>query len=269
MNDNFEKDIRVETEEKVEDTMLFSFNGSYLADSMELFKSAQREDLIRITNILKTPLKDIEEIKFEVFDTREGKQEGDPHHSISRASARFAERTIYRFWDSNDDPDPHYPHEITHLVAHTWSEPYIFTTTLDTAQGEEIVREVEMLSTSFFQEGLAIAVDEIEFKRKLFEEGERKYPDEWCKENIDKIPTLRECINFEGFGSFENKIVVPFAASLAKFLLTRYGINKFKKMYVGIKETNSPQINVRAIEKIYALSENELLKAWRNSLTPK
>lgn len=244
--------------------MVFEFTGSFTDKAKKAFESAQEEDLEKIISYLKTPISDVKTIKFQVFDTREGKQKSDPHHSISRASARFAEMTIYRYWEQNENP--HFPHEITHLVAHTWGKPYVFTTTLDTAQGEEIKKDIKMLSTSFIQEGLAIAVDEIVFSRKLLQEGVKKYPDEWSKENITKIPKLHKCINFDGFSSFENKVTIPFAASFVKLLLTSYGLEKFKKMYIETKETNPPQTNVQVLEKIYSLNEDNLLKAWKDSL---
>ncbi|MFH1561187.1 MAG: hypothetical protein ABID04_01245 [Patescibacteria group bacterium] len=244
--------------------MFFNFTGSFSKTSRDLFKIAQEKDLEKIADYLEAPLEVVKDIKFEVFSSRERKQDSDPFRSISRASARFAEMTIYRYWEPNDDP--HFPHEITHLVAHTWEKPYIFPATLDTADEKEIKRNVEMLSTSFLQEGLAIAVDEIIFNRKLLEGGERKFSDEWCKENNNKIPALRECINFDGFNSFENKVVVPFTASLVKFLLTNYGLRMFKKAYVETKEIYSSLTNVKIVESIYAKNEDELLRDWRNSL---
>jgi hypothetical protein len=120
-----------------------------------------------------------------------------------------------------------------------------------------------MVSTSFFQEGLAIAVDEIVFKRKLLEKGKRKYSGEWCKKYINKIPKLIECINFEGFNSFDNEVVVPFSASLSKYLIISSGLGKYKKMYTSIRETFPSDKNINLIEEIYALRIKELQDNWR------
>jgi len=241
--------------------MNYHFHGQYSEEDKKLFTISQEEDIQKICGYLKTPLVSVQKITFEIFDTREGKQDADPNHSISRASARFKEMTVYRFWLPTDDP--HFPHEITHLVAHTWSRPYILDTELDTWDNKKIQRKIDMVSTSFMQEGLAIAVDDIVFERKLMEEGELKYIDDWCKEQLDKMPSLTQAINLDGFGKFENKVVIPFAASVCKFLLKQYGLEKFKNIYVSLKETQPAGENIAIIEKIYAMSEQELLDKWK------
>jgi hypothetical protein len=249
-------------EQKI-NSMNFNFRGNYADEYKISFQAAQEIDQQAICQYLDTGL--LSGIRYEIFDTREGKQQADPNHSISRASARFDENAIYRFWEPTEDC--HFPHEITHLVAHTWAKPYLLTEELDTADGSKINKTFEMVSTSFMQEGLAIAVDDIVFKRKLKEDGEEKFIDDWCREQIDSIPTgLAQVINLEGFGSIENKVVVPFAASLSKYLLQTYGVEKFKEMYVGLRETSSPEVNVKVIENVYGLSEDWILSSWRESL---
>ena len=241
--------------------MFFNFNGSYSNKSKDLFKITQEKDLRKISSYLKTPMKDVKSIKFEVFDTREGKQNVDPHHSISRASARFNEMTVYRFWEPKDNP--HYPHEMTHLIAHTWAKPYKWQVKLDTWDGKTILKIVEMVSTSFMQEGLAIAVDDIVFRRKLLEEGGHKLIDDWCREQVNNVPAINDVVNFKGFSSFENKLVVPFSASLSKYLIQSFGLGKYKRMYVSLKETLSPGENTKTIESVYKLKEKELLDNWQ------
>lgn len=245
--------------------MIYKFHGSYTSEEKKLFESAQKEDLRKICEYLQTDLDKLKSIHFEIFDTREGKQDSDPHHSISRASARFGEMTIYRFWQPQEDP--HFPHETTHLVAHAWAEPYILETELDTWDNKKIKKTIEMVSTSFMQEGLAIAVDDIVFKRKLLEEGQSKPIDQWCVEQLDQMPkNLTEVINLDGFGSYPNKVVVPFAASFSKFLLLAYGLEKYKNVYVILKETAAPKENVGKILTVYGQTANDLLDEWRDSI---
>lgn len=244
--------------------MIFKFHGNYTDEDKRSFEAAQEQDLIKICQYLETDPKLVAGIKFEVFDTREGKQNADPNHSISRASARFKEMTVYRFWTPIDDP--HFPHEITHLVAHTWAKAYFLTAALDTWDNKKVTRTTEMVSTSFMQEGLAIAVDDIVFGRKLPEEGEEKFIDDWCRQQLDQMPTLSECINLEGFDSFDNKIVVPLAASFSKYCLKKFGVKKYKKIYVKLKETVSARENIQIIEDIFKLKEEDLLQQWRKSL---
>lgn len=246
--------------------MRYKFHGNYSSKSIDEYQKAQEEDLIKIRKYLQTENSKLGKISFEVYDTREGKQKADPNHSISRASARFNEMRIYRCWLPGEDP--HCPHEITHLVAHIWAKPYPLKTELDTSYGTKIIKKIEMLSTSFIQEGLAIAVDDIVFGRKLLEEGEKKYIDDWCRKQMNKMPVnIHSVIDINGFDSLPNKIVVPFSASLSKFLLNKFGLNKYKKMYVKIKETLPPEENVRMIENEYRQSEEKLVNNWRKSIT--
>jgi len=242
--------------------MQFNFHGDYSQQDKKLFINAQKVDLKKICHYLETDISLVQKICFEIFDTREGKQDADPNHSISRASARFKEMTVYRFWSPKEDP--HFPHEITHLVAHTWGKPYILDAELDTWDNKKLKKEIEMISTSFMQEGLAIAVDDIVFDRELMEDGELKLVDKWCKEQLGHMPeNLSSVINLDGFGSYPNKIVVPFAASFSKFLLKNEGVEKYKKMYVQIKEILSPHKNVEVIEGVYMQTDEELLTAWK------
>lgn len=244
--------------------MKFIFTGKYTEEDKGRFEKIQEEDFLKICQYLQTQPKSVGEIAFKIFDSREGKQGADPNHSISRASARFDEMTIYRAW--TPDEDPSYPHETTHLVAHSWTKPYLLTEELDTAFNTKIKKTFEMVSTSFMQEGLSIAVDDIVFGRELREEGEFKFIDDWCKEQIGKMPQkLEDVINLQGFNSLDNKIVVPFAASLSKFLFNTYGVGKYKEMYCKLKETLSPEENIKIIEEVYGLDGDEILKQWHKS----
>src|SRR3990167_11531375 len=165
--------------------MKINFHGTYSEKDIRLFQDAQNSDLVEICRYLKTDTNLLKNIRFEIFDTREKKQKADPNHSVSRASARFDEMAVYRFWLPKNDP--HFPHETTHLVSHTWTKPYLLTEELDTAYGTKIKKTFEMVSTSFMQEGLAIAVDDIVFSRKLLEDKEHKLIDDWCREQSNKL----------------------------------------------------------------------------------
>lgn len=245
--------------------IIFDFNGDYTDEDKARFELTQKSDLQKICFYLNTESLSLPEIAYHVYSSHPGKQEADPHHSISRASARFAENAIYRYWDPQENPS--FPHEITHLVTHTWGEPYILTTELDTASGQKIIKDVEMVSTSFMQEGLAIAVDDILFQRTLKEGEKQMYPDDYCRNNKNLLPTsLTQVINLEGSGSFPNEVVVPFTASLSKFLLGEIGLEKYKKLYISLKETLSPEENVANLEEIIGTKEQEVLAAWRDSI---
>lgn len=245
--------------------MICNFHGIYAPEDKKKFQLVQEEDLLKICDYLKTDIRKLEFAKIEVFDSREGKQNADPNHSISRASARFGNMTIYRYWIPDDDV--HFPHETTHLVAHTWARPYEMEIELDTWDNKKIKKTLELVSTSFMQEGLAIAVDDIVFQRPLLEEGEHKLIDDWCRGQKEQMPTsLSGVINLAGFGSLSNKVVVPFSASFSKYLLQTFGIDRYKEMYIRLRETNTPEENVKSIEKVYQQQENELFGGWARSL---
>ena len=246
--------------------MKYFFQGQYSLNQKNKFIKAQNDDWLKLKTFLQTENNKLDQIKFYIFDTREAKQTADPAHSISRASARFAEFSIYRFWQI--DQDPHYPHEITHLVAHTWGNSYQFATKLDQADGSKLTAKIEMLSTSFWQEGLAIVVDELLFQRKLLENNQEKNIDDWCRLQLEQYAAdfLQEAINFDGFCSFPNDLVVPFAASLTKFLLKNFGLQLFKQLYVKASENKTPAENIALVEKIYNLNQPELFERWKESL---
>jgi len=254
--------VQSSQEKKVGSQLEYEFDGKYSSREKERFKSAQENDFQQICGYLETDRQSVGIVKFAVFATKEGKQKADPYHSISRASARG--NTVYRVWKPYGDP--HFPHETTHVVSKHWDDLYDWEVELDTADGSKITKIHKMISTSFMQEGLAIAVDDISFGRMLTEEGEDRWIDDWCREYIDQIPIISECINFYDFCDFDNKIVVPFAASFSKYLLNRFGIDTYKSMYVQIKETLTPEKNVKIIEKVYGTTEKELMKAWKRSI---
>ncbi|MFV1916977.1 MAG: hypothetical protein ACC618_00600 [Patescibacteria group bacterium] len=244
--------------------MIYKFHGQYTEEDKKSFQKAQEEDIAKIIKYLNTGSTRLNKIQYKIYDSAKKKQTADPNHSISKASARYHEFAIYRFWTRKEDP--HFPHEITHLVTHTWARPYIWQVELDTADGKRVTKKIEMLSTSFIQEGLSIAVDDIVFRRKLLDEEELKTIDDWCRSANQTFPELIDCINFEGFASFENKLIVPFSASLSKYLLVKFGLRKFKKMYTNLKETNSPPINISIIEGVYSMKADKLIKLWKHSI---
>lgn len=241
----------------------FVFEGNFTDEQRQLFIDTQARDLEKICSYLKTSGVPI--ITYHVFDTLQGKRDNDPDHSVSRASARFGEMAVYRFWETREDPS--FPHEMTHLVAHTWAKPYVWELEVDTWDGKKIKTAAEMLSTCFMQEGLAIAVDDIVFDKPLREDGEIKKIDDWCREQIDKIPKVRDCINADNFFVLENKLVVPFTASFSKYLLQNFGVEKYKEMYVKLNETKTPEENIKVIEEIYGKSVEELQDSWKKSIT--
>lgn len=249
------------------DKIDFYFDYDIGSSDQYYFETIQKNDLGDICKYLKVQTSIIPKISYKIFENIDKKRAADPNHSGSRASARSDEMTIYRVWTTSDGENPSFPHEMTHLVARTWSDPYKWTATLTAPDNSEYQKEIGMVSTSFMQEGLAIAVDDIVFGRKLKEVGEFKLIDDWCREQIDSIMKidLALVINFDGFCSIDNELVVPFSASFSKFLLSKYGLDKYKQMYVGVKEILSPDENIQVIESVYG-GYRDLIDAWLKSI---
>lgn len=247
----------------MDELIKFDFQGEFSQKENGLFTRTQTEDLIKICNYLQVNPKSLGQVKYFIFDSHQGKIDADPNHSVSRAVARYNENAVYRFWDKIEDPS--FPHELTHLVAHHLDIPYLLKTEVDQANGEKLTIDVEMVSTSFMQEGLSVAIDDIVFNKKLKEDGEFKFIDDWCREQINQMP---ESISsaMQSFDTLPNKIIIPFTASLSKFFLNKFGLEKYKKVYCGLKETNSIEENIKVIEEVYILDESTILSNWKSSL---
>ena len=202
-------------------------------------------------------------IKYKIFDNRENKQKKDPFHSPSRTSSRFKEVSVYRV--RHEGEDEHLPHKLTHLVAHHFEKPYLFQPDVDGKDGETGRVITEMVSTSFWQEGLAHAVDDLVFSRKPI--GVDKYfVDEWCQKQTEDTPHLKDCINFNGFNKCSHELVVSFAGSLAKYLIKNFGVDKFRELYVQSKEIYSPEQNVKILESLYG---SDIIDNWRKHIKAK
>ncbi|GEM_PF-1918635 len=248
--------------------ILFIFRGVYSPEAQQTFIDAQYADAVEVCDFLgvtiKTAPKDLKLFVL-VFDTQEKKKIADPFRTGSRASARFNEMELYRVW--MQDEDPHFPHELTHLIAHTWGEPYSWVVELkDSETGKEYQRATMMISTSFFQEGLAIAVDELHFQ-KPWREG--KFVDELCREHtkeIDEIKSLAQCINFTDMNTFPDEVIMSFAGSFVKFLIQTFGMDTFREIYIRMREVDYPWENISEIENVCEISEKELLRQWRETI---
>ena len=258
-----ERVVIVESHEQVPD-IAFHFDGIFSDAAKEEFETAQKEDAKLLSAYLgiQRPVF----ITYRVFETRKAKQAEDPLHSVSRASARFDEMTVYRQWTSGEDS--HFPHEMTHLLAHTWGEPYKWTVQLPGEDGT-VEREIEMVSTSFFQEGLAVAVDELVFRRPWRMEDIDRFADDWCryyKKDLDSITSISQFLQFKEFDALDQKIAMPLAASFVKFLIVRYGMEKFRRLYTHVRETQLLRESLTIVEAVYDKKETDVLQEWKVSI---
>jgi hypothetical protein len=244
------------------------YEPGYTDDEKMAFQMQQENDLMVICGFLKQPLPS-KQINMYVSPTKEKKQLADPQHSISRASFRSTNFTIYRVWDKSKEMAS-YPHETVHAITHLWANPYSFPVQLDAADGEVISVVIPMVSTSFMQEGLAIAVDELAFGRKL-REGERMlWADEYMVNLIKKgstLPYLGELMLFEGFCAHPNDIAVPMAVSWTKHLLATHGLEVYKKLYIELGELQSKEQIEHKVKEILGVSLMSSQANWVASLS--
>lgn len=246
----------------------FVFHGRYTERQKRIFIVTQIRDLLTLCRVLKVNPEKIN-IVFKIFDRQDEKIKEDPYHSVSQTSARFEEMALYRVWRPSQNPSS--PHEITHLVAHQWGKSYFWEREINTAKGKKIKIKTAMLSTRFMQEGLAMAIHDMIFQRKLAENKQFKTIDDWCLKNYRKISRLKlkNVINIDGFASLPSRTVVPFAASFSKYLLENFGLKAYKKMYGAIKEIYPPAKNVKIIERVYGTSVDNLMKEFLKYLKAK
>jgi hypothetical protein len=243
----------------------YHYHGDYTDEEKAIFEMRQENDLMVICGYLDCTLPK-ELIKMYICPTRKVKQILDPHHSPSRASYRSDTHSIYRVWDK-DFKTASFPHEITHAIAHLWGTPYLFTTTIDTATQGALEITTSMVSTSFLQEGLAIATDELAFGYKHAIAGARC----WQLEHMQKflatkspLPSLLEMQHFTTFADLPNEISIPIAVTWTMFLMERFGLKTYKAYYVAMTESLTTSEMQSVTSRIFATSFHELYESWRS-----
>lgn len=242
----------------------YFFDSGFNEVEKELFIKANNEDYNILYNYFnfKTKIN----INYYVYSSREKKYINDPFHSISRASSRWHINSIYRYWEK--DEDAHFPHELIHLFAHNLSKAYKYNVDLDTYDNKIINIDLPMVSTSFMQEGLAIALEDMLFSRKIYEGGRREYLDILVSNIKDWDKINEDIINFEGFSKVENGISIPFTGYLTKYLINNYGLEKYIEIYITIKETNSVKENIEVFNKVtgkkYLQLKKEIINIFNN-----
>jgi hypothetical protein len=245
-----------------------NFFGKYSETAMKNFSEVSEADILRICRFLKCSDK-VPQIAFKLFPTIQDKQAADPLSSPGRASARYDEATVYRVW-GKDLLQVSFPHESTHLVAHSLFTPYKLKSVVDTASGGTEEIETNMVGTVFFQEGLAIALNELEFGVKYTSSTkEEKFIDDWLKQGIKSDGwrfSLQEMLNMDGFDKYGSPIGPVVAGSFCKFLINQYGINAFLSIYGQSSEVLGASQNISLIEKVFGTDFESLSRDWISSL---
>jgi hypothetical protein len=127
-------------------------------------------------------------------------------------------------------------HEDTHLLSLPWGlSIYLFCEGL-----------AQYMEDSFMGEDLHVVA------KKLFQEN-KLYPLEWL------------CAN-SNWNNVEPVIIYPQAGSFAKFIIEKYGKDKFKKSYQNTSRHFETSQNLFEIERIYAKNINQLEQEWLDFL---
>jgi len=247
---------------------IFNFFGRYSEAAMKNFSEVSEADIVRICRFLKCT-DSIPQIIFNIFSNSRDKQMADPFHSPGKASARYDEMTVYRVW-GKELIQVSFPHETTHIVAHSLFTPYKLKTVVDTADGGTQEIEAAMVGTAFFQEGLAITLNEIEFGLKYSSPTkEEEFVDDWVRQGIKYSGwhfNLREMINMDGFDKYGSPIGPAVAGSFCKFLINQYGVETFLKAYQQLSELSSTEQNITSIGNAFGVDFENLSRNWISSL---
>lgn len=103
----------------------------------------------------------------------------------------------------------------------------------------------------FLQEGLAVFMMELWWGRPLHE---------WSREFLeeDALIPIKSLLISTNFWKYDDKITYPESGSFTKFLIEKYGIDKFELVYC---QANDENIQV-VFENIYGKSIDELEEEW-------
>jgi hypothetical protein len=256
------------TTEKVSSSKNFDYEyfGDYSEQQTADFAEVQESDLQKILTYLNVETPKVK-YKYKIFPTLIEKQRADPNHSVSHACARVDERAIYRVLGPEME-QLSFPHELVHLVAHDIAPQYKWEVELDTYNGKKYKKTIEFDSTSFLQEGLAILIDELVFGNKLREAGEYHYIDDWVRHNTDKTDLKpHDILDFYKSCAQPPLFATPICASFCKFLVEKYGMEKFMQVYRASSELNTEKENIRVLEKTYNEDIDFLEDEWKRYLT--
>lgn len=157
--------------------------------------------------------------------------------------------TIVEVYNEKEQLDPY--HETTHILMRPYGDP-----------------------PALFNEGFAVYMSErlgahaLEYlsggRATIYERvRELKEKDEWIE--------LEELITYTEIGSLESRppIAYPEAASFVKFLVDKYGKDKFLQAYKALKNSNDEKVhehNVKKLADIYGKSLQQLEKQWEDTL---
>lgn len=160
------------------------------------------------------------------------------------------DRTIVEVFNQTERLDPF--HEVCHILANLVGDP-----------------------PALFNEGLAVYMSERLGAPALKSLGGGTLPiDDRVRElkSRNQWVALEALIRFSEIGSDKSRpdVAYPEAASFVKFLVERFGREKFLAAYKTLKSSSNPAVqeaNLDSLRKIYGLSVPELAAEWEEAAT--
>lgn len=128
------------------------------------------------------------------------------------------------------------PHEDTHLLSLPWGLPiYLFQEGLaQFMEGDFLGKDLDILSKEIIKRG-------------------KNYSISWLFDN-------------RNWKNLNPKILYPLVGSFVKFLITKYGKDKFEKIYRKTSRSQSMKKNLKVIRKIYSKDIKKLEREWKEYL---
>jgi len=183
-------------------------------------------------------------IRMVLFEDKQTKHWETGHQGMGWAYGN----TIVEVYNEQERLDPY--HEASHILMQPFGNP-----------------------PALFNEGFAVYMSEKLGAQALKNLGggpatiyervrELKSEGQWVK--------LEELITYTEIGSLESRppIAYPEAAAFVKFLIDKYGKDKFLKAYKTLRSSNEKTVqqqNVKKLERIYDKSLSELEKEWETT----
>jgi len=180
-------------------------------------------------------------IRMVLFEDKQTKHWETGHQGMGWAYGN----TIVEVYNEQERLDPY--HEASHILMQPFGNP-----------------------PALFNEGFAVYMSEKLGAQALKNLGggpatiyervrELKSEGQWVK--------LEELITYTEIGSLESRppIAYPEAAAFVKFLIDKYGKDKFLKAYKTLRSSNEKTVqrkNIKMLEQIYGKSLSELEKEW-------
>lgn len=232
--EDFKKDTRW-LKKETEHYIFYYFPGTVAEKEIDQISNRQEKAFEKIISFLKVP-KPKRKITYYLYPNEKTKEElmGDNWC----AQAIWKDFIVHVLYTENIKPLGE--HEDTHLLSLPWG-----------------------LSIAFFQEGLA------EYMIGHGWHGENH--DQMSKEALKKgiLPTVESMFDHHKWRELDDENALYyycFVGSFTKFLIEKFGKEKFKNLYLNTSREKTKEENLSIFEDVYNLNPSEAEKRWRESL---